>query len=250
MDRRQIIAMGGGGFSEEPDNPLLDDFVFSQSGAERPRILFLPTAMGDHPGLLLKFYAAMGPRSCVPSHLPMFVRGRQDVREQILGQDIIYVGGGNSANLLAIWRAHGIDLILREAWERGILIAGLCAGAMCWFERGITASFGGDHLVPFDDGLGMLAGAFCPHYDSDPRRAPALQAAVAEGAMDGYGVEDGAALHFRGLDLVEAVSSRESAAAHRVSLDPTGGVLETRLETRYLDVSPPGQSGIGPSFPW
>lgn len=237
MDRRQIIALGGGGFSEEPDNPLLDDFILAAAPAERPRVCFLPTAFGDHPGLLLKFYAAFAERECAATHLPLFVRGRQDPRDLLLAQDVIYVGGGSSANLLAVWRAHGIEAILREAWERGIVIAGLCAGALCWFTGGVTASFGHE-LTPLEDGLGFLEGSMAPHYDADPRRRPAFQGAILNGLPAGYGVDDGAALVFRGQDLAEVVTSRADAHAYRVERDPEGGIAETRLAGRFLGELP------------
>lgn len=233
MDRRLVIALGGGGFSEEPDNPLLDDFILASTPAERPRVCFVPTAFGDHPGLLLKFYAAFAERDATATHLPLFVRGRQSARDLLLAQDVIYVSGGNLANLLAVWRAHGIDSILREAWERGIVIAGLCAGAMCWFEGGISASFGHE-LIPLEEGLGFIEGSFCPHYDADPRRRAAYQGAVQNGFRAGFGVDDGAALVFRGAELSEIVSSRPEAGAHRIERDTDGGVAERALEVRFL----------------
>lgn len=237
MDRRLIIALGGGGFSEEPDNPLLDDFILASAPAERPRVCFVPTAFGDHPGLLLKFYAAFAEREVSATHLPLFVRGRQDPRDLLLAQDVIYVGGGSLANLLAVWRAHGIDVILREAWERGIVIAGLCAGALCWFEGGITASFGHD-LTALEDGLGFLPGSYCPHYGADPRRRVSLQGAIQNGLPAGYGVDDGAALVFRGLELDEVVGSRPDTGAYTVGRDAQGGIAEHTLPVRFLGEPP------------
>lgn len=232
VDRRQIIAMGGGGFTEATSDVLLDGYVMSACGVERPRICFLGTALGDHQGLLLKFYTAMAERVCVPSHLPLFVR-RGVPRDVLLAQDIIYIGGGNTANMLAIWRAHGVDQVLHEAWQRGIVLAGICAGAMALFAGGVSASFG--PLEPFADGLGFLDASFCPHYDSDPNRRPSYHSAISEGLIGaGYGIGDGVALHFRGAELVEAVSCRPAPVAERVQLSEAGGVEEAPLFVRSL----------------
>jgi dipeptidase E len=155
---RQILALGGGGFTEEPDNPALDEYVLASSGRDRPRVCFMATAGGDNPSYTVKLYNAFSGGHCDPSHLALFNRTVDDARALLLAQDVIYVGGGNTVNLLAVWRAQGIDAILREAWERGVVLAGLCAGSMCWFEAGVTASFG-RRLTALDDGLGFLRAA-------------------------------------------------------------------------------------------
>ena len=211
---RQIIALGGGGFSEEPDNPALDEYVLDASGRERPRVLFLATAGGDNSSYIVKFYGAFSGGHCDPGHLALFNRTIDDVRAVLLAQDVIYVGGGNTANLLAVWRAHGIDVILREAWERGIVLSGLCAGSMCWFEAGVTASFG-TRLKPLTGGRGFLPGSNCPHYRL---RRDAYLGALRGGMAPGLAADDGVGLHFVERRLAAVVASREGAGAFRVGV--------------------------------
>ncbi|MFK0266513.1 Type 1 glutamine amidotransferase-like domain-containing protein [Streptomyces angustmyceticus] len=168
MPRTPTIALLGGGFSDDPDT-LLDDFVLEASGRPRPKVCFLPTASGDAPGYIEGFHAAFAARACEPVHLEPFRRSVTDLRAFVLAQDIVYVGGGNTANMLAVWRVHGLDTILREAYGAGVLLCGISAGACCWFEAAYSDSFGPP--VPLADGLGLLPGSLCPHYDSEP--APA-----------------------------------------------------------------------------
>lgn len=238
---RQIVAMGGGGFSMEPDNPLLDDFILSLTGKARPRVCFVPTASGDDPAYIVSFYDALATRS-VASHLPLFARRGEEIGPFLLAQDVIYVGGGNTENMLAVWRVHGVDRALRAAWEAGVVLAGLSAGSLCWFETGTTDSFG-TALEPLSGGLGLLPGSHCPHYDGEPNRRPVYQRLIAEGLPAGYAADDGAALHFVGTELREVVSSRPEAFAWRVELRE-GEVVETRLPTRYL-----GSAGARPPRP-
>jgi len=174
------------------------------AGPARPRICFLPTATGDSADYVVRFYEAFRERA-EPSHLELFGRPRRDIRDFLLGQDVVYVGGGNTANMLAIWRVHGVDAVLREAWERGIVLAGISAGSICWFEGGVTDSFG-DELAPLPC-LGFLPGSNCPHYDSEPQRRPTYRRLVDAGELPpGLAAEDGAGLHFVGAELAEAVA--------------------------------------------
>ncbi|HXQ01040.1 MAG TPA: peptidase E, partial [Solirubrobacteraceae bacterium] len=170
-ERRAIFAMGGGGFTMEPTNPLLDDFVLSLSRERDPRILFLPTASGDTTTQINAFYARFGGRACKPSHISLFRLGDLEgsLREVVLAQDIVYVGGGSMRNLLALWGAHELDRLLIDAWEQGTVLAGISAGAMCWFEGGITRSSGPPE--PFA-GLGLLPGSLTVHADGEPERLP------------------------------------------------------------------------------
>jgi peptidase E len=235
MTSGTVFAMGGGGFSMEPDNPLLDDFLLSLSPPGRlPRVCFVPTASGDAAGYVERFLEAFpGPRA-EASVLSLFKREHADLRGFLLGQDVVYVGGGNTANLLALWRLHGLDAILREALAAGVVLAGLSAGMNCWFEASVTGSFGGDGLHPLEDGLGLLGGSGCPHYDGEELRRPTYLELVGAGRLPGgFAVDDGCGLVFRDGELVEAVSSRPGARAFRV--DRSGdGVDETPLEVRYL----------------
>ena len=168
--------MGGGGFTMEPENPALDDYVRTLPRAREPRICLLPTAGGDSEDQIRRFHTAFSGKLCEPTHVSLFRLGQHPVplREHLLGQDIIYVGGGSMINLLALWRAHGLDRILREAWQSGIVLAGLSAGSMCWFEWGVTKSAGAP--VPAR-GLGFLPGSNSVHHDGEPERRPVQQPA-------------------------------------------------------------------------
>jgi dipeptidase E len=150
----------------------------------------------------------------------------------LLEQDVIYVGGGNTANMLVIWRRHGVDAILRECWEAGIVLAGISAGAICWFEAAVTDSFG-LQLAALNDGLGLLPGSACPHYDSEQLRRPVYQRLVAEGFPGGYAADEGVGIHFAGTVFSEAVSSRPNAGAYELRLE-NGRVNERTIAPRLL----------------
>jgi dipeptidase E len=233
IEERVIFAMGGGGFTMEPSNPLLDDYVLQLARAPRPRVLFLPTASGDTLGQMNAFRARFGGRACVPDELSLFRRhgDRRSLQDVVLGQDIIYVGGGSMRNMLAIWRAHSLDLMLVEAWRRGTVLAGLSAGAMCWFEGGVTRSGGPPESIA---GMGVLKGSLTVHADGEPERLPAWLRSVCDGTLPGgWALDDGVGLLFRGMSLERAVSSRPGAGAERV--DAVGGELvHRRLDVELL----------------
>jgi dipeptidase E len=218
---RQIVALGGGGFMMEPDNPRLDDYILGLARGRESRVCFVPTATGDSDRQISAFFRLLGSR-CRGSYLPLFQPDVVPAAER-LDVDIIYVSGGNTANMLALWRVHGIDRLMREAYERGVILCGLSAGAVCWFEEALTDSFG----LPARpmDCLGFLPGSFCPHYDGEPHRAPVYRGLVASGGIrPGWAVGDGAALHFVDGALVKGVASRPGARAHRVEV--VNGVVE------------------------
>ena len=226
--------MGGGGFLMEPDNPLLDDYVLDLVAKSRPKISFLATATGDHPSMIEKFYRAFaGPRSDA-THLPLFGLDKRDIRTYILSQDVIYVGGGNVANMMAVWQLHGIGLMLEEAWKRGVVLAGVSAGALCWYEGGTTDSFG-PQLAPFRAGLKLLSGTVCVHYDGEARRRPIYHELVRDGMPAGIALDDGAAAHYVGTTLREIVTSRPKAGAYAVAR-VRGKAVERPLRVRYLGV--------------
>jgi peptidase E len=232
---RQIVAFGGGGFSMESGNSLLDDYVMGLTGKPEPRVCFLPTASGDADHYIVRFYNAFRERA-KPSHVSLFrrERGVPDVRRHLLEQDVIYVGGGSLLSLLGVWRAHGIDSMLRDAWEAGVVLCGLSAGSLCWFSEAVSGYHGEVNRV---EGLGLLSHANAVHYSDGDRRA-AFHSHLLDGMPGGYAAEDGAALRFVGDELVEVVSSRPEARAYR--LERRGLlVMETRLATRYLDSSVP-----------
>lgn len=228
--RRQIVAMGGGSFSVEPDGSALDAYVLGLCGKPRPRICFLATASGDSAMYVTKFYEAFGDRA-EASHLGLFGRPRTDMAAVLASRDIIYVGGGNTANMLAVWRVHGVDRMLRDAWERGVILTGVSAGMICWFEAGVTDSFG--PLAALPDGLGLLSGSACPHYDGEKDRRPTYQRLVRAGFPPGYAADDGAALHFVDTKLEACIASRPTAGVYRVSLEGET-VTETALPVKLL----------------
>jgi dipeptidase E len=214
-----VFAMGGGGFTMEPVGGALDEFVLALSPRPVPRICFLPTASGDPGEQIQRFHAAFADRPCEPTHLSLFRLGTHpvDLREHLLAQDVVYVGGGSMRNMLAIWRAHGLDEILRECWAQGTVLAGLSAGAMCWFEGGITKSSGRPAPVT---GLGLLPGSLSVHLDGEPERRPAYLEAVASGALPpGWAADDGVGLLFVDGELTRVVASRAGRRCIRVERD-------------------------------
>jgi peptidase E len=232
-ERRQIVALGGGGFSMEAGNPLLDDYLLSLTAVERPRVCFVGTASGDADDYVVRFYKEFSGGRAEPSHLGLFRRRRGiiDVREHLLSQDLIYVGGGSLVSLLGVWRGHGIDRILREAWERGVVLCGLSAGALCWFAESLTAYYGPPERVP---GLGFLPWSFTAHYDSEPERRDEFRRQLEAGMRPGFAADDGAALHFVGLQLHRVVSSRRGVAGYGLRRADGGVIVEERIAADYL----------------
>lgn len=241
---RTIFAMGGGGFTMEPENPALDDFILSLTGKPSPKVLFLPTASGDPNEHIHKYMGAFSEKVCQPEHLSLFRLGSHpvDLEELLFAQDVIYVGGGSMKNLLAIWRVHELDRILRACWDRGIILAGLSAGAMCWMEWGVTKSTGHPEAVP---GLGLLPGSLTVHYDGEVDRRPVYLQAVADGVIPpGYAADDGVGLLFREREFVKAVSSRPDGRAFRVERRD-GEAVEVPLEVEYLGTPDSGHGTSG-----
>jgi peptidase E len=237
--KRVILAMGGGGFTMEPGNPALDDFILSLSPVPAPRLLFLPTASGDPTAQITAFHERFGDRLCRAECLSLFRRhgSERTLREIVLDQDILYIGGGSMRNLLAIWRAHELDRLLAEAWRKGIVLAGLSAGAMCWFEGGVTRSSGPPEPI---DGLGLLQGSLTVHADGEPERLPVWLDAVRSGRLPGgWAADDGVGLLFRDRTLERVVASRPGAAAMRVDA-VDGELVRRRIEPELLGARPGG----------
>ncbi|PAE06564.1 peptidase E [Terribacillus saccharophilus] len=233
MMKRQIIALGGGGFSMETDNLALDRYILSQSGKDEPRVCFIPTASGDKPDYIRRFYEAFHQLPCKPSHLSLFEPNFKDLRTFVLEQDILYVGGGSTRNMLVLWREWKLDNILAEAYQSGVILAGLSAGANCWFKEGLTDPLNGPLYAI--DGLGFLPGSVCPHFDGEEKRRPAYVKAVGEGSMkEGYGVDDSAALHFVDEQLDQAVCSRKNAAVYNIKRQEDGA-YEEAIPAAYLN---------------
>jgi len=233
MAVQRIAAMGGGGFSMEPRNRRLDTWLLSLARRKRPRVLFVATASGDSSDYIRRFYRSFRHYDCSAAHLDLFNRTVGSPRDAIVGADLVYVGGGNTANLLAVWRVHGVDRAMREAWENGVVLAGVSAGAICWFESGVTDSFG-VNLQPLHNALALLKGSFCPHYDGEKRRRPAFRRLVKRGELPtGFAADDSAAILFEGSAVADVVASRKGASGYQVTR--SGDVVrENDLQARFL----------------
>ena len=223
----QIVALGGHSISTSVEDVTLSRYILDQSPAERPRICFLPQGSSEDSLYIAGFYRHFLEFDVQPSDLSLFKPHTADIADFLLEQDVIYVGGGNTKSMLALWREWGVDRILRQAWGNGSVLAGVSAGAICWFEQGLTDSIPGN-LTPLDC-LGFLPGSCSPHYDGETERRPSFHRLIADGEISaGYGIDDCACLHFIGSDFHRVVSARACAAAYRVERTPAG-VAETRL---------------------
>lgn len=232
MVEKQIVAFGGLRPSKGKTHPLIN-YVLSLSERDRPKVCFIPTATGDAATSIVAFYDRFTGSSAETSHLSLFNRTVYDIEEYLLNQDIIMVGGGNTANMLATWRIHGVDVALEKAWKAGVILCGGSAGSLCWFECGTTDSFNVYELEPLYDGLGFLPGSHCPHYDGEEQRRPLYHKLISEGFSPGYAVDDDAAIHFLGTEVQQAISSRDNAGAYYVQ-KIGHEVIETSLETKIL----------------
>ncbi|GGF20229.1 putative peptidase YgaJ [Halobacillus andaensis] len=228
---RQIIALGGGGFLMEPENLYLDEYILNQSNKPHPKICFIPTASGDSEDFISRFYDFFQKQDCEPSHLSLFKPPTRDLEGFVLEKDIIYVGGGNTKNLLVLWKDWGLDSILKKAWNQGIILAGISAGSICWFEEGVTDSYG-DGLEPLPC-LGFLKGSNCPHYDGEAERRPAYTDFVRSRKIKpGIAADDGVAIHYINQEIKDIVSSHPTAKAYRVSFNKE--MKEEVLPVKYL----------------
>jgi dipeptidase E len=229
-----IVALGGGGFSMEPDNLALDRYTLSlwRRSDREPRVCFIPTATGDSVEYIGRFYSAFEKLACRPTHLALTDSQTSDPAAAVLGNDIFYVGGGNTRDMLSVWRGCGLDHALKEAWQAGKILRGISAGAICWFEQAISDSVVDGELHPLKC-LGFLPGTGCPHYDEPGRRETFHRCLVAGDVSAGYGIDNSAALHFEGTKLVNVVVSRPSASAYHVAL-VNGRVVETTVRTKPI----------------
>ena len=237
---RHVLAIGGlrdfDTIGSGADGvPLLAAHAARLPGTAAPKICVLNTAAGDDPGAYVRGYQFLGATGARLTHLRLFPMPSAAVPEDLLlSQDVIFVGGGSVANMLAVWRVHGLDLVMTRAWQAGIVLAGVSAGAICWFTSGTTDSFGTD-LRPFTGGLGLLAPSYCPHYDSEPGRRPLYQSLIASGSLPpGIACDDGAAAHFVDDALAEVVTDRPGARGYLVDRSDGGAAAETPVEGRYL----------------
>lgn len=212
-----IIALGGGGFSMEPENPALDRYILAQTGKAAPRVCFLAQASGESLDYTVRFYRAFSALGCQPTHLSLYNCPTGDLAALVAQQDVFYVGGGNTKSMLAVWREWGLPELLHAAYARGAVLAGLSAGANCWFEQNITDSAVAELSVLA--GLGFLPGSFCPHYDGEEQRRPAYHRFLADGAIQpGYAADDGVGFHFVDGALQRVISSRPNGRGYRLDL--------------------------------
>jgi dipeptidase E len=227
-----IVPFGGLRPVAGKTHPIVD-YLLELAGKPRARVCFVPTATGDSPATLVAMYSRFPAARVERTHLELFNRTVKDIRAFLLEQDIIYVGGGNTVNLLAVWRSHGVDQGMREAWENGVILTGGSAGSLCWFECGTTDSFDLFELARLDDGLGFLPGSHCPHYDGEPQRRPFYHSLIASGLPSGIAIDDDAAVRYDGVEVAEVVSARAGATAYRVE-KVDREVVETPREARAL----------------
>jgi peptidase E len=239
-----VLAIGGfGGAGGDPGAlPPLVAHAAALSGQPSPRVCVLNTASGDDAAAYTRTYQLLWPLRGHLTHLALFpMPNVADPEDLLLSQDVIFVGGGSVANMVAVWQVHGLDRILRQAWQAGIVLAGVSAGAICWFDGGTTDSFGAD-LRPFTAGLRLLPGSYCPHYSSEPLRRSCYQGLVAYGTLGGgIACDDGAAAHFADDDLAEILTDHPGACGYRVAADGSGGATETPLATRLLTIALPAR---------
>jgi peptidase E len=235
--QRHVLAIGGlrGPGEQSQRLPALIGHALELSGAAQPRVCVLNTAAGDEPTGYVRLYAMLAQHGARPSHLQLFsMPNVADPADLLLSQDVIFVGGGSVANMVAVWRVHGLDEVLRQAWQAGIVLAGISAGAICWFHGGTTDSFG-PALRPFTAGLGFLAGSYCPHYSSEPTRRPTYEALIGDGTLPaGIACDDGAAAHFAGTALAGIVADRPDATGYLVRPDGAGGSHQEPLKVSTL----------------
>jgi peptidase E len=236
---RRIIAIGGGGFLMEPGPALLDEYFVQTTAARRPKVCFISTAAGDPEEMLQKFYKAFSKLDCRPSHLAFFRKQRrgciplEHIERGLLAQDAIYVGGGNTRSMLAVWREWGLDEILRRAWHAGVLLGGMSAGAICWFKYGATDSVLGPGRSSALSCLGFLPGSCSPHFDSEPHRRGDFRRLIGKGKLSsGIGIDEGVAVLYRNREIAEVVSSRTGATAYRVARESGTVVVAPMLATR------------------
>jgi peptidase E len=230
---QRILAIGGSSLMPTSTDWPLHQYLLDLSGRDRPRICFIGTASGDNDSYVANFYATFS-RHAETSHLSLFDRRVADIGGFLLEQDVIFVGGGNTANMLAVWRLHGVDKALKAAWEAGVVLAGPSAGGICWFEGGLTDSFG-PGLAPLKDGLKFLPGTFCPHYDSESLRRPRYEEVVGSGDLAaGYAADDSVGILFSGRDLAEVVASMPGQHAYRVERRKGNSVEESQIRARLL----------------
>jgi len=223
-----IIAIGGGGFGRSPENPIIEKYILDQSNSANPNICFFPTASAENKGYIDNYYKAFSKLDCTPTHISLFKR-TPDVKAEIEKSDIIYIGGGNTKSMLAVFEEWGINRLLLEAYKNGKILAGVSAGAICWFTKGITDSWA-DELKVLDC-LDMLPGCCCPHYDGEKDRRPSVIEFINSGKIEScIALEDGAAIHYKDGNLMNAVSFYKGANVYNIYQE-NGDIREIPMDS-------------------
>ena len=227
----QIITIGGGGFGRHPNKLVIEKYIVEQSSLEKPNVCFIPTASAEDRAYIVNFYTAFLKLNCNPVQISFF--NRTPRLDSILKkQDIIYVGGGNTKSMLAVWKEWGLDKLLLKAYKRGAILCGVSAGAICWFEQGVTDSWASNLNIM--DCLGFIEGCCCPHYDSEPSRKPAVEKFILDGAVDTcYALDDGSALHYKNGGMNTAVNFLKGANVYKVKLK-NGKIYHQQLKCKSL----------------
>ena len=216
MDK-QVIAIGGGGFGRNPGNGIIEKYILDQSGKKIPNICFIPTATGDDESYKVSYYSTHSKLNCNPTHLDFFKR-TPNLEQLILSQDVIFVGGGNTKSMLSVWREWGLHNILKTAYDNGVVMSGVSAGAICWFEKGITDSWA--EKLNVLDCLGFVKGNCCPHYDEEHERRPSLFKFIKDKELSNcYAVEGGCALHIKNDNVYSAISFQGKKNSYYVNLE-------------------------------
>lgn len=239
---QRILALGGGGFLMEDAASPIDAYIVTLARKRTPRVCFVATASGDHPEQIEKFYNAYGKLDCEPSHIAFFRNPMpgsiplSDLEAGVLGQDVIFVGGGNTKSALAVWREWRLDSIFSRALSSGVVLTGMSAGAMCWYESGLTDSYWGSGYQPLQC-LGFLPGSCGVHYHSHGQRPSRLADALLAGVIPAAtAIDDYAAVLYQYGTVSEVVSWRSGATAYAVRLE-NGSVVETAYQSTDIAAS-------------
>ena len=213
---RNIIAIGGGGFGANPGQGIIEEYILKQTKKKNPKICFIPTATGDNEAYKVNYYSTFTNLDCYPSHLDFFKR-TPDLNDLILNQDAIFVGGGNTKSMLAVWREWGLDKILKKAYLNGTVMSGVSAGAICWFQNGITDSWASNlKMMPC---LNFIKGTCCPHYDEEPERKPAVKNFLLRNKLKNvYAVDGGAALHIKDEKIFKSIIFKKNKSSYLVDV--------------------------------
>ena len=216
MDKRNISAVGGGGYGRNPNKPIIEEYILNLSDKKKPTVTFFPTASAEDSSYIVNFYTAFAKLNCKAQHISLFKK-TPDLKSIIAESDIIYIGGGNTKSMLAVFREWNLDKLIINAYKEGKILAGVSAGAICWFEKGITDSWAGGLKIL--DCMGVLKGNCCPHYDGEANRKPSVEKFLKnkELEIDCLCIEDGAAVHYENEILKRSISFYKYKNAYQVS---------------------------------